>query len=64
LVKEWGLDQLREIQYRRYILRKTAVEVFLLDTSSLLINFPGDASIREDFCQKLIKLRKTKCPNL
>ena len=60
--KEWPLENIREIQRRRYILRKTALEVFFIDGSSMLFNFPD--SDNEDVSQKLIRLRKTKCVNL
>ena len=36
----FALDQLREIYSRRYNLRKTAMEFFLLDRSSFFVNFP------------------------
>ena len=35
------LDELREIYSRRYNLRKTAMEFFLLDRSSFFVNFPS-----------------------
>lgn len=62
LLKEWSLDQIKEIQLRRYIQRKTAVEIFLLDGQSLLFNFPEDGP--EQLTQQLVKLKKSKCPNL
>ena len=40
LIKEWNLDSIREIQARRYILRKTALEIFFLEGFSILLNFP------------------------
>jgi len=56
------LENVREIQRRRYILRKTALEIFLVDGTSILFNFPD--SDNEEVSQKLIRLRKTKCVNL
>ncbi len=61
ITKEWSLDQIREIQMRRYILRKSALEVFLLDGSSIFLNFPEGG--QEEISQKLIRQRKSKCPN-
>ena len=60
--KEWDLTMIKEVYRRRHILRKTALEIFFLDGSSILLNFPdGD---QEEVSQKLIRLRKTRCPNL
>lgn len=61
-LKEWPLENIKEIQRRRYILRKTALEIFLIDGTSILFNFPD--SDNEEVSQKLIRLRKTKCINL
>lgn len=61
--KEWPLENLREIQRRRYILRKTALELFFLDGTTILVNFPENND-SEELSQKLIRLRKTKCVNL
>lgn len=60
--KEWPLENIKEIQRRRYILRKTGIEIFFLDGTSILFNFPD--SDNEEVSQKLIRLRKTKCINL
>ena len=43
-------------------MRKTALELFLVDGSSLIFNFPdGD---HEEISSKLIRMRKERCPNL
>ena len=36
---KFSLEELREVYSRRYNLRKTAIEFFLLDRSSYFINF-------------------------
>lgn len=36
---KFSLDELREVYSRRYNLRKSAIEFFLLDRSSYFINF-------------------------
>ncbi len=59
---EWPLDSICEIQRRRFILLRTALEIFFLDGYSILLNFPENDS--EEVSQKLIRLRKTKCLNL
>ena len=61
-LKEWPLENIREIQRRRYVLRKTALEIFFIDGTSILFNFPDCDN--EEVSQKLIRLRKTKCINL
>ena len=39
---KFALEDLREIYSRRYNLRKTAMEFFLLDRSSYFVNFPSE----------------------
>lgn len=48
----FSLEELREIYSRRYNLRKTAVEFFLLDRSSYFINFLTEKD-KEEFYRKL-----------
>ncbi|KRX06583.1 WD40-repeat-containing domain [Pseudocohnilembus persalinus] len=64
LIKEWGLQQIIEIQQRRYILQWTAVELFLVDGSSIFINFTDGQKKCKAFCDKLISLRKQIAFNL
>jgi len=60
--KEWSLESIEEIQKRRFIFRKSGLEIMLTDGSTLLFNFSeADA---EEVSSTLIKLRKAKCPNL
>ena len=62
MFKEWPLENIAELQRRRYITRKTALEVFLIDGTSHIFNFPnGDL---EEVTQKLTSMRKTRIPNL
>lgn len=62
IFKEWPLDHITEIQKRRYVTQKTALEIFLIEGNSLLFNFPdGDF---EDVSQKLASMRKTRIPDL
>lgn len=49
---------------RRYILKKTALEIFFLDGESVLINFPCNDTDCEDVSSKLIRNRKKRCPNI
>ena len=44
------------------MLKKTANEIFFIDGTSILLNFPQGGV--EDIPNKLIRLKKTKCPNL
>ena len=38
-VFKWDIKQLREVHFRRYNLRKTSLEFFLLDQTNYLLNF-------------------------
>lgn len=40
LLKEWPLNMIIEVQLRRYIMRRSALEIFMLDGSVVLLNFP------------------------
>ena len=53
---------MKEICHRRYLLKKTAVEIFFIDGTSIFLNFP-DGGV-EEIPNKLIRLKKTKCLNL
>jgi len=51
------------VQLRRYILKKTALEIFLLPGSTILFNFP-EIYDAEEVSSKLIRNRKRRCPNI
>ena len=36
---KWALSRLREIHFRRYNLRRSALEIFLIDQTNYFINF-------------------------
>lgn len=55
---------MREVYIRRHILKKTAMEIFFLDGSSVLLNFPNCVADCEEVSQKLIRNRKKRCPNI
>jgi hypothetical protein len=42
---QWPIEQLREIHMRRYNLRPTALELFLLDQTNFFLDF--DSGVRE-----------------
>jgi hypothetical protein len=48
---------------KKYLQRKSAMEVFLIDGSSMFFNFP-EASDMDEVSAKLVRLRKAanKCP--
>ena len=60
--KEWNLESIREVQRRRYLTRKTALEIFMKDGTSLVINFP-DAN-HEEVSHRLIRVLKARSVNL
>ena len=41
---KWSLSQLREVHLRRFNLRKSAVELFLVDQTNYFINFSSTSS--------------------
>ena len=57
------LSDIKEIQRRRFLAQKTALELFMMNNKQILLNFP-DVEIRNDFAKKILRLRKSKCKNL
>ena len=57
---KWSLSLLREVHLRRYNLRKSALELFLIDQSNYFINFKSTA-LRRAVYKALISVRP---PNL
>ena len=57
------LSDIKEIQRRRFLAQKTALELFMMDNKQILLNFP-DSDVRNDFAKKILRLRKSKCKNL
>ncbi len=62
LTREWALDYIREIQKKSIFQKRTALEIYLVDGTSLLFNFPEGEL--EEVSQKIVRMRKTRCPNL
>ncbi|XP_076823781.1 neurobeachin-like protein 1 isoform X1 [Clavelina lepadiformis] len=56
---KWSLSQLREVHFRRYNLRKSALELFLIDQTNYFINF--QTNIRQRVYKALLSV---KPPNL
>ena len=54
--RRWNISELREIHLRRYNLRRTAVEFFLMDQTNMFINFPSNRK-RNKFYSKLLSFR-------
>ena len=63
VVKAIDLDGIREVQRRKFIGLKRSLEIFMLDNSSYLVQFPT-AEERDLFAKKLVKMRSTSCRNL
>ncbi|KAK7111968.1 hypothetical protein V1264_011504 [Littorina saxatilis] len=57
---KWALTQLREIHFRRYNLRRSALEIFLIDHTNYFINFPRK-HMRNKVYTRILSLRP---PNL
>jgi len=62
IVKEWPLETIEEVQMRRYIFRKSALEIMLTDGSTLLFNFTETDA--EEISSTIARFKKNKCPNL
>ena len=56
---KWPLDQIREIHLRRYLLRRSALEIFLADQTNYFLNFSKQD--RNKVYSKIVYLRP---PNL
>ena len=57
--KKWSLEKIREIHLRRYLLRKSALEIFLVDQTNFFLNFKQKE--RNKVYTKILSLRP---PNL
>lgn len=40
LIKEWNLNMIRDIVNKRYLLKRTALEIYFIDGTSIFVNFP------------------------
>lgn len=56
---KWNLSQLREIHFRRYNLRRSALELFLIDQTNYFLNF--EKKVRNKVYSRILSLRP---PNL
>ncbi|CAG2206968.1 NEBL1_2 [Mytilus edulis] len=56
---KWALSQLREIHFRRYNLRRSALELFLIDQTNYFLNF--QKKVRNKVYSRILTLRP---PNL
>ncbi|KAK2169991.1 hypothetical protein LSH36_5g09019 [Paralvinella palmiformis] len=56
---KWALSQLREIHFRRYNLRRSALEFFLVDQTNYFVNF--EKKVRNKVYSRILSLRP---PNL
>jgi len=61
--KKIELASIKEIQRRRFLGMKTALELFLMNNKQVLLNFPT-MELRNDFAKKILRQRKIKCKNL
>ncbi|KAL5005989.1 hypothetical protein ScPMuIL_017147 [Solemya velum] len=52
---KWALSQLREIHFRRYNLRRSALEMFLVDQTNYFLNF--QKKIRNKVYSRILSLR-------
>ncbi|CAH1788242.1 unnamed protein product [Owenia fusiformis] len=52
---KWSLSQLREIHFRRYNLRRSALEMFLIDQTNYFLNF--QKKVRNKVYSRILSLR-------
>ncbi|XP_067686159.1 neurobeachin-like protein 1 [Haliotis asinina] len=53
---KWALSELREIHFRRYNLRRSALEMFLIDQTNYFINLPNK-QVRNKIYSRILSLR-------
>jgi hypothetical protein len=63
LYKIIPLNNLKELQRRRFLGRKTGLEIFLMDNKSILLNFNSEEE-RNLFATKIIRQRSSRSYNL
>lgn len=51
---KWPLSQIREVHLRRYNLRRSALEIFLIDQTNYFLNFQKEV-LNSNFCFHLIQ---------
>jgi hypothetical protein len=56
--KKWAIEQIREVHLRRYLLRRSALEFFLIDQTNFFLNFKKRD--RNKVYNKIIQLRPPK----
>jgi hypothetical protein len=61
--REVALCSIKELQKRRFIGQRTALEIFLLDGRSLLFKFETQ-EVRDELAKRILRQRKNKCTNL
>lgn len=63
LFKTIDLSEIKEIQRRRFLGQKTAIEIFLTNNKQVLLNFEN-MDLRNEFAKKVLRQRKNRCKNL
>jgi|JI6StandDraft_1071083.scaffolds.fasta_scaffold25204_6 hypothetical protein len=62
IFKEWSLAHIKELFRRRYINRRSALEIFFIDGKSVFLHFPdGDC---EEVAKRLQRMKPQKCPQM
>lgn len=59
LYETWPIKAVKEIQKRRFLLYKTALEVYFVNGESLLLKF-DNISDRDAFAKKIVRQRGQK----
>lgn len=59
---KWPIEQFREIYRRYYLLRSSALEIFLKDNTSIFLNFPINETVRA--LEKIVALKPPHLVNV
>uniref|UniRef100_A0A4W5JX16 Neurobeachin-like protein 2 n=1 Tax=Hucho hucho TaxID=62062 RepID=A0A4W5JX16_9TELE len=54
---KWPLSQIREIHLRRYNLRRSALEIFLIDQTNYFLNFKKEVRLESSVYSRMLLLR-------
>ncbi len=63
ITKEWPIENIEEIQSRRFIFRKSALEIMMVDGSTVLFNFLNETEA-DDVSSTFLRSKKSKIPDL
>ena len=63
MTKEWPLEYIREVRRRRYLMKKSGINILMLDGSQLVFDFKNTEVSKQIF-NILVSLKKSKAVNI